>query len=164
MSVNGHTFDRLKILCGVPQGSVLGPLLFLIYISDLLNVSKLLSFYLFTDDANIYFKSHDLVHLQKIMNREFKKVKKWLDSNRLALNIDKTNFVIFHSPHAKLSEPITIRFCRKRIQHENYVNFLGVLSDANLNWKHHIYELSKQLARRIGIFYRTRHFVPYEIL
>ena len=69
VSVNGHTSDHLKILCGVPQGSVLGSFLFLIYINDLPNVSKLLSFYLFADDTNIYYiKSQDLVHLQKVMN------------------------------------------------------------------------------------------------
>ena len=98
VSVNGNTSDQLEISCGVPQGSVLGPLLFLIYINDLPNVSKFLSFFLFADDTNIYFKSHDLTRLQKIMNRELKKVKKWLDANRLALNIDKTNFVVFHPP------------------------------------------------------------------
>ena len=58
----------------------------MIFINDLPNVSKLLSFYLFADDTNIYYKSHDLVHLQRIMNRELKKVKKWLDSNQLSLN------------------------------------------------------------------------------
>ena len=114
VSVNGHTSDHLKILCGVPQGSVLGPLFFLIYINDLPNVSKLLSFYLFADDTNIYYKSHDLVHLQKNMNRKLKKVKKWLDSDRLSLNIGKTNFVIFHSPHAKLVESIVIYFVGKK--------------------------------------------------
>ena len=76
VSVNGHTFDHLKITCGVAQGSVLGPLLFLIYINDLPNVSKFFTFFLFADDTNIYFKSHDLIHLQKIMNRELRKVKK----------------------------------------------------------------------------------------
>ena len=95
--MNGHTSDHLKITYGVPQGSVLGPLSFLIYINDLPNVSKLLNtFYLFADDTNIYFKSNDITHLQKIMNRELRKVKKWLDANLLSLNIDKTNFVIFH--------------------------------------------------------------------
>ena len=76
VSVNGHTSDHLRITCGVPQGSVLGPLLFLIYINDLPNVSKFLTFFLFSDDTNIYFKPHDLIHLQKIMNRELRKVKK----------------------------------------------------------------------------------------
>ena len=64
VSVNGHTSDHLKMTCGVSQGSVLGPLLFLIYINDLPNVSKLLTFYLFADDTNIYFKSNDITHLK----------------------------------------------------------------------------------------------------
>ena len=102
VSVNGATSDYLDITCGVPQGSVLGPLLFLIYINDLPSISKVLSFYLFADDTNIYFSCHDLFSLQKIMNRELKKVKKWLDANQLGLNVDKTNFVIFHSPQKKL--------------------------------------------------------------
>ena len=76
VSVNGHISDYLDITCGVPQGSVLGPLLFLIYINDLPNVSKFLSFYLSADDTNIYFEATDLVSLQKIMNRELKYVKK----------------------------------------------------------------------------------------
>ena len=123
VSVNGHTSAKLEITCGVPQGSVLGPLLFLIYINDLLNVSKYLSFYLFADDTNIYFKSHDLAHLQKIMNRELKKVRKWLDANRLSLNIDKTNFVIFHSPHKKIDDPVVIRFGRKKLDVKIVLSF-----------------------------------------
>ena len=75
VSVNSHISDYLDISCGVPQGSVVG-LLFLIYINDLPNVSKFLSFYLFADDTNIYFEATDLVSLQKIMNRELKYVKK----------------------------------------------------------------------------------------
>ena len=164
VSVNGHTSAKLEITCGVPQGSVLGPLLFLIYINDLPNVSKYLSFYLFADDTNIYFKSHDLAHLQKIMNRELKKVRKWLDGNRLSLNIDKTNFVVFHSPHKKIDDPVVIRFGRKKIRRENCVKFLGILLDSNLSWKYHVNELSKKLSRTIGIFYKIRHFVPLEIL
>ena len=84
---------------------MLGPL-FLIYINDLPNASKYLSFYLFADGTNIYFKSHDLAHLLKSMNRELKKVSTWLDVNRLSLNIDETNFVVFHLPHKKRGDKI----------------------------------------------------------
>ena len=156
VSVNGHTSDNLKITCGVPQASVAGPLLFSIFINDLPNVSKLLTFYLFVDDTNIYFKSNNITHLQKIMNRELKNIKKWWDKNHLSLNIDKTNFVIFHPPHVKIPEPVIVKFGRKK--------FLGILLDANLSWKHHIDELSKKLSGTLGLFYKIRHYVPLEIL
>ena len=103
ISVNGSTSDHLEVSWGLPQGSVLCPLLFLIYIiNDLPNVSKVLSFYLFAHTNICYCSSSDLITLQKVMNRELKKVKIWLDANQLALNIDKTNYVIFHFPKKKL--------------------------------------------------------------
>ena len=77
VSVNGHTSDKLQVTHGVPQGSGLGPLLFLIFINDLPNVSKFLQFYLFADDTNIYYESSDLLNIQKILNRELRKVRKW---------------------------------------------------------------------------------------
>ena len=90
VTVNGHSFDLLPISCGVPQGSVLGPLLFLIYVNDLPNISKVLQFYLFADDTSIYFESDNLLTLQKVVNRELRVVRKWLEANRFSLNISKT--------------------------------------------------------------------------
>ena len=68
----------MKITCGVPQGSVLGPLLFLLYINDLPNISEKLQFFLFADDTNIYFDSHDLKVIEKTVNEELKKLTLWL--------------------------------------------------------------------------------------
>ena len=139
-------------------------MLFLIYINDLPSVSKVLSFYFFADDTNIYFKSSDIVHFQKVMNIELTKIRKWLDANHLALNIDKTNFVIFHSPQKKIVNPVILKIGKKKIRNENCVKFLGALLDSSLSWKHHIAELSKKLARTIGIFYNVRHLIPLETL
>ena len=141
VSVNGNTSDELMITHGVPQGSVLGPLLFLMFINDLPNVSKHLTFYLFADDTNIYFESSDLSYIQKIANRELRKVRKWLEANRLALNIDKTNFVIFHSQRQRLTEHIVLKIGKKKIKEESYVKFLGIMLDANLSWKTHMAEI-----------------------
>ena len=164
VSVRGNISETLEVGCGVPQGSVLGPLLFLIYINDLPKVSKKLTFFLFADDTNIYYESQDLTEIQKTVNKELKKVRKWLDSNRLALNISKTNFVIFHAPRNKPDSQIILKFGKKKISQETCVKFLGLLLDSNLSWKAHITELARKLSRSVGLFYKIRHYASLDIL
>ena len=95
-----------------PQGSILGPLLFLIYINDISKASSKLSFFLFADDTSIYFWSENLLQLQRVVNNELKCIRKWLDANKLALNIENTSFitVIFHSPQKSLNSHMNIKF------------------------------------------------------
>ena len=87
-----------QISCGVPQGSVLGPLLFLIYINDIHNCSEKFSFYLFADDTNLLYADKKLKSLEDMINGELLKVSDWLNANKLTLNAKKSNYVIFH-PH-----------------------------------------------------------------
>ena len=164
VSVNGSNSSYLSITCGVPQGSVLGPLLFLIYINDLPLSSSKLTFYLFADDTNIYCESDNLYQLQRTVNKELRKVKLWLDVNKLSLNIDKTNFIIFKSPHHPSSDTVSIKIGNCPIKQTRYVKFLGVLLDENLSWKYHLTELSKKLAPTCGMFFKVRHFLPINVL
>ena len=161
LSVRGNISETMEVGCGVPQGSVLGPLLFLIYINDLSKVSKKLTFFLFADDTNIYYESQDLTEIQKTVNKELKKVCKWLDSNCLALNISKTNFVIFHSPRNK--PDYYSQIWKKKISQEACVKFLGLLLDSNLSWKAHVTELARKLSRSVGLFYKLRHYASLDI-
>ena len=126
-------------------------------------MSKHLIFYIFADDRNIYFESTDLLQIQKVVNRELRKGRKWLEANRLALNIDKTNFVIFHSQQRKITDNIELQFGRKSIKQESYVKFLGIILDPNLSWKFRSTELSKKLARTAGLFYKIHATMPLKI-
>ena len=106
VSINGESSEPLEINCGVPQGSVLGPLLSLLYINDLPNISNVLDFYLFADDMNIYYESNSIQDLEKTINKELNKLYLWLNVNRLSLNIDKTNYKIFHPYNKPMKQHI----------------------------------------------------------
>ena len=87
--------DYKQISCGVPQGSVLGPLLFLLYINDFNTSSNQLDFRLFADDSNLFYAHKSLLRLEKTVNNELQEVFSWLCANILSLNVEKSNYVIF---------------------------------------------------------------------
>ena len=90
------------------------------FINDLPKVYKFLNFYPFADDTDIYYESSDLLNVRKIVNRELRKVRKWLDANRLASNINKTNFVLLHSSQHNLTEHIVLKIGNKRLKQKSH--------------------------------------------
>ena len=114
----------------MPQGSDLGPLLFFLYINDLPNISKILDFYLFADDTNIYYEDVSLQVLEKKVNKELKKLNLWLNMNRLSLNVMKTNFVIFNPYNKPLKHNVTIIINRIALKESDHIKYLGVMIDS----------------------------------
>ena len=162
--VNGHDSDSLSLTCGVPQGSVLGPLPFLLYVNDLPNTSSLLTFHLFADDTNIYYSCKNLDDLESKLNHELKVVAEWLKSNRLALSILKTNFILFHSKKLKPSKLFNLKIDEVNIKQVFTVRYLGVTFDSNLTWKNHINELCSKLSKTVGVISKLRYNVNVDIL
>lgn len=156
--------DTLTITCGVPQGSVLGPLLFILYINDFHYASEMFDFHLFADDSNLFVAHKSLPNLQTIINEQLININMWLQANKLSLNVEKTNFVIFHPQQKKPNCTIEISINNKSIKEVNSLKYLGIIIDSNLNWKEHISAISSKISRSIGILSKIRHYLNINTL
>ena len=144
---------------GVPQGSVLCPLLFLLCINDFNKASSVLDLHLFADDSNLFFSHKNLKTPESIVNNELSNIHEWLCANRLSLKTDKTNYILFHTVQKHITDPFSLKPNNKQINQKKCIKYLGVLIDSHLNWKEHILNLSKKLSKSIGIICKLRHFV-----
>ena len=122
----------------MPQGSILDPLLFLLYINDIASSSKLLQFIIFADDTNIFFSHSDLDSLINTVNTELCKIVLWLEVNRLSLNIKKTHYMLFCGKRKCASNIANISMNGASLDRVTVTKFLGVILNENLSWKSHI--------------------------
>ena len=135
------------IVCGVPQGSILGPLLFIIYINNLPNASNLLKTFLFADDTSLFYSHKDPNQLIRVMNCELSKISEWLKVNKLSLNVAKTNYILFRPRQKPITVSDTITLDNIAFQQVEVTKFLGVLLDQHLSWKYHINHVTKKSQR-----------------
>ena len=144
---NGHRSDQFEIKCGVPQGSVLGPLLFIIYTNDLSKVLTQAKCILFADDTTVYASSKNVHDLYSLMNAELQTLSDWFKANKLSVNATKTNYVIFSK--SRLSSEVldkNLFVDNECIERVASTKFLGVIIDEHLQWSEHIKYCCKKVA------------------
>ena len=160
--VNG-TSSEIKLLeYGVPQGSILGPLLFVIYINDLPHSSELAKFILYADDANIIITGDNELELQRKYNILTTAIEKWVNTNGLLLNVTKTKYMIFSNK--KILIDLDVKYANKPIERKTSAKFLGVLINENLNWNDHIAALRLKMSRNAGILFKVKGILPIKAM
>ena len=147
---------------GVPQRSILDPLLFLIYINDLPLVSNVLNMLMYADDTTLYCNINQTVTEIQI-NAELEKMNAWLSANKLSLNVKKTKCIVFHTAQRKINYQNLI-MNNSNIERVTQFNFLGIIISSTLKWKNHIDHITKKTSRVIGIMHRLNHIYPQAVL
>jgi hypothetical protein len=146
---------------GVPQGSVLGALLFILYINDIGDVVQRANINLFADDTMIYVEHGDLKEAAKIMNEELQKVTRWLYINKLKLNVDKTKYMIITNKKNNCQDSIDIQIEDAKIQCVESIKYLGVMLDNKMNFKNNADYVCKKVAKKIGYMARLGNKLNY---
>ena len=154
VQINNVKSELQYIQCGVPQGSVLGPKLFILYINDFVYVSKLLKCILFADDTTLFYCGEDITQVLNVVKQEFKRVKTWFDVNKLSLNLEKTNFMIFSNRGRDTGASINIDGIE--INRVRETKFLGVILDENLCWKSHIHYTKAKILKTIALLHKVK--------
>ena len=159
---NQTNSSKLPIKCGVPQGSILGPILFTLYINDLPNASDILKFVLFADDTNLICSSKSYVNLIEKLNKELEHLSLWFKLNKMSLNVSKTNYIRFGNK--KVKEELEIYIDKSPVEKVLETKFLGVIVNNKLSWVEHIKNVKNKVAKSVGIMYRLKDVITEKIM
>ena len=160
--INDTNSDCMNVTCGVPQGSILGPALFIIYINDMCNVSSLMKSIVFADDTNFFYSKKDLTEVCKTESKELDKLCRWFQVNKLSLNIAKSNFMVFGNIKCENNHLVSIN--GMYINRVYVTKFLGVHIDCHLNWTEHINRIKNKNSMNVSVMYRVKHLLTSSAL
>ncbi len=171
IDVDGHRSALLNISSGVPQGSILGPTLFLIYINDIYNIGINAKITSFADDTSLLFVDKNINNLYNTINNDLYILNNWFLNNNLSVNVSKSVLVLFTTTHNNVKinkiidqDLLRISLNNTEIVRCQQVNYLGLIIDFNLTWKQHINFVIQKISKQVGLLGKLRHYVPKNLL
>jgi hypothetical protein len=152
------------IPCGVPQGSVLGPLLFIIYTNDLPNCLTYSKAILFADDTTIYLNKENTLDMFDYVNSDLGALSEWFRANKLSLNVGKTNYVVFKENTKSIAEYQQIKIGKDIIERKSVVKFLGAYIDSGLEWHDHLKYIKNKLNSSLYALRKVKNLLNTDLL
>ena len=159
---NDSKSDLRNTTCGALQSSILGLLLFLVYVNDLPSSSEILNPIIFVDDTNLFYERKNIIKLFTTVNEELMNINDWFMANKPYLNVGKTKYSLFYKHSSVDDLPLelpTLTINNQEIKRASYTKFLGVLLDENLSWKKHLKYTENKIAKSIGLMYKAKPFL-----
>ena len=164
VEIRNSSSSLSSIKHGVPQGSVLGPLLFIIYINDLNQAIKHSKTFHFADDTCLLYSNKSLKKLNSKVNHDLKQLSNWLRANKISLNTKKTEIILLKTKRKPVTKKLNFRLSGQKLELSKSTKYLGIYLDENIDWSPNINTLCKKLSNSVGIFAKIRHFVDYRTM
>jgi len=160
VNYKGSISNNIILTHGVPQGSILGPLLFLIYVNDLPNALSYSKPVLFADDTNLFASSSSPKTLMNLVNKDLEVLNEWFKANKLTINIAKTFYIIFKRKLTKLPHDLTFKMNDMAIENKESTTFLGITVDSTLSWNKHVEKLGNKISSANYIINKLKYILP----
>ena len=164
VKIGGSLSDLMPIEIGIPQGSILGPLLFIVFVNDLPDC-VMCKTVMYANDTTLLVRSSDPSCLRSSLNQNMSRIADWFREKKLTLNLSKTKLMLFGTPYylGKL-ENISLVYDGEEIEKVDNLKYLGLIFDSNMTWSHHIDLIASSVSKRCGVIRRVKCYLPNFIL
>lgn len=163
VAISNQTSCTKNIKCGVPQGSILGPLLFNLYINDVVNITDSAQFVIYADDTSLFFTSSNALNLISKANDVLNVLNDWSLANSLAINVTKTKAVLFRPRNQIVNTYDRIMLGNSPVEIVPTFKSLGVIFEETLSWNNHVNKVASKISSVAGILTKLRSFLPTSI-